>query len=354
MIRLDSTKIEVPLGTIKQRNYSCFQSCIIEDDKQREVKRTAELKPDVKAVGLNSVKVDYLNEVCVLQLSSKILYDDYAEGININNIEQVLHNVAATGIIEFWPSAFIEQGSIFQTDETHHTHIENVLKAWPEIMEGLTSVCVNTRYTPSEYNMKNNKGIVYSSDHKSKKNRLTMYAKYLDLSMGKNKPFMKMCANPMKVLNDARNVLRVEANNTSFQTIRERFMLPKGKPTLKDVLTAQGRPCVYYLNDIAKPKKNMQLELIMQSEYTGANFLRMEGVKTIIRAADYDENVVKAIMLSKFSASMFKDYWYGTKTIPSVHKTLITLEAQDRNQRPGALNNTLQNIIEQLNEDYAL
>lgn len=354
MIRLDSTKIEVPLGTIKQRNYSCFNEFQGTDDKGREIKHTVELKPDIKAVGLNGIKLDYLNEVCVLQLSSKILLDNYAEGINKNNIEQVLHNVASTGIIEFWPSAFIEQGSIFQTDETHHTHIENVLKAWPEIMEGLLSVCVNTRYTPSEYNMRNNKGIVYASDHKSKKNRLTMYAKFLDLSMGKNKPFMKACANPMKVLNDARHVLRVEGNNTSFATIRERFMLPKGKPTLNEVLTAPGRPCLHYLNDIAKPKKNMQLELIMQSEYTGANFLRMEGVKTIIRAADYDENLVKAIMLSKFSASMFKDYFYGTKTIPSIKNTITTLAAQDRNHRPGALNTTLQNIIEQLNEDYAL
>jgi len=356
MIRLDSTKIEVPLGTIKQRNYSCFQSCTIEDDKQREVKRTAELKPDIKAVGLKSVKVDYINDVCVLELSSKILYDDYAEGININNIEQALHNLAATGIIEFMPSAFIEQGSIFSTDETHHTHIEDVLKVWPETMQGLTCAVVNTRYKTDAYNVKGNKGIVYFSDHKTKKNRLTMYAKFLDLSMNKNKPFMKACKNPLKVLNDAKHVLRVEANNTSFKTIRERFMLPKGKPTLIDILTAQGRPCTHVLNDIAKPEKNVQLELIMQSEYTGRMFLQMEGVRSIIRAADYDEKVVKAILLSKCTSySQFKDYFYGKKhTIPSIQKAIAVMKAQDKKELPGALNTTLQNIITQLNDDYAL
>lgn len=354
MIRLDSTKIEVPIGTIKQRNYSCFQSCIIEDDKQREVKRTAELKPDVKVVGLNSLKLDYLNNLCLLQVSSKLLYDNYAEGINKNNIEQLLQNIAGTGIIEFEPYSFIEQGSILQTDETHHVHKENILKEWPSIMEALASACVNTRYTPAEYSTRNNKGIVYSTDHKSKKNRLIMYAKHVELSMGKNKPFLKMCANPLKVLEGAKDVLRIEANNTCFKTIRERFVLPKGKPTLAEVLTAQGRPCLHYLHDISKPKKNMQLEMIMQSEHINSSFFITEGIHTIIRAAEYDVNVIKAIVLSKCSSSMFKDYWYGTKTRPSMQSMIVTLAAQDKKQLPGTLNTTIQNIITQLENDYSL
>jgi hypothetical protein len=221
-------------------------------------------------------------------------------------------------------------------------------------MEALASACVNTKYTPAEYSTRNNKGIVYSTDHKSKKNRLIMYAKHVELSRGKNIPFLNMCANPLKVLEAAKDVLRIEANNTCWKTIRERFVLPKGKPTLAEVLTAQGRPCLHYLHDISKPKKNMQLEMIMQSEYTGRMFLQSEGVHSIIRAAEYDTNVVKAILLNKFSSSMFKDYWYGTKTIPSIKSTIIALAAQDKKQLPGTLNTTIQNIITQLEHDYSL
>lgn len=206
--------------------------------------------------------------------------------------------------------------------------------------------------------MQGNKGIAYSTDHKTKRNRLIMYSKYLDLKRKSNNHFLKACANPMKILNDAQHVLRVEANNTSFATIRERFMLPKGKPSLAEVLTAQGRPCLHYLNDMAKPKKNMQLELIMQSQYTDGEFLKMEGIASIIRAAEYDHNVVRSILLSKMSERNADSYWYtgtkGKQALPPIKDYITILAAQDKKQLPGALNNTLQNIIEQLNEDYAL
>jgi hypothetical protein len=356
MIRLDSCKIEAPIDSLLNYNASCFITNKPTNHEGIVIGNTATLSKQGKGeIGLNGCCIDYQNDKITLQLSSKILYDDYAKGININTIEQAIGNLSKTGIISLDTEAIINSASLYLTDETHHTFIDDLLNDWPNIVNGLSCACVNTRYTPTPYSTAGNKGIVYSTDHKSKKCRLIMYSKYIDLRMKKNGSFLRMCKNPMKVLNESKNTLRIEGNHTSFKTIRERFMLKPGIPKLYDVLTAKGQPCLYYLNEITQPKKNPQLELILKSEYRGRMFLENEGINTIIRAAEYDEAVIESIIRSKFSYASYKAYWYGRDKSKrsGIRNQIIALRAQDKQHEPGMLNPILQSIIKQLQDDYA-
>jgi hypothetical protein len=352
MIRLDSTKIKADISCIEGINTAFFNESNITDD-NAVLKQCKELKQG-SAVGLNNVRIDNINGTVEVLLSSKILYDHYAEGININTIEQAVDNINNTGIIQLNTEQFISTGVCLNTDETHPVKIDNLIPNWNDIATALACSIVNNKYGSTPYKRANNKGIVFSSDLASKKERLIMYCKMLDLNASKNKDFLKACSNPIQVLNDSKNVLRVESNNTSFNTIRQRFNLRPGAPLFHEVLTATGQPCLHYLNDITNPKKNRQLELIMQSEYTGRMFLEHEGINTIIRAAEYDEHAIKLVLESKFSYASFKAYWYGREGRPGIKQQIINLRAQDNRQQPGALNPIMIDIVKQLQTDYAI
>lgn len=355
MIRLDSTKIKADIRCIEGLNMAYFNDSNISDE-TAVLKQCKELKKDT-AIGLNNIKIDELNGTAEFLISSKILADDYAAGINKNNIERIADTINKTGIIKIDIEHLISTGVCLNTDETHHINIEDLINNWKDTSTALSCSIVNKKYASMSYRAANNKGIVFSSNLTSKKERLIMYCKNVELQIARNKNFLKTCSNPARVLNEAKNILRIEANNSSFKTIRERFGLRPGAPMIADVLTATGKPCLHYLNDITQPKKNEQLELIMQSEYTGRLFLEQEGLNTIIRACNYDIHAVRLIIESKFTPANFQKYWYGRNNSnrPGIEKQIYNLIAQD-NKQPiaGNMNPVIQNIIKQLEHDYSI
>jgi len=352
MIRLDSTKIKADISCIEDFNPAYFNDSQTIND-TAIIRQCKELKK-AACVGLGNIKIDEINGTAEFLLSSKILYDDYSEGINKNTISQAVKNINDTGIVKLNFSSFIDSAICLNTDETHTATIDNLIVNWKDISTALSCSIVNSKYSSKPYKQLMNKGIVFTSDLSSKKERLIMYCKLLDLQKAGNRQFIKALLNPTKVLNDSKNHLRIEGNNTSFKTIRERFNLSKGSPMLADILTATGQPLIHYINDITNQKKNMQLELILQSEYTGRMFLEVEGISNILRACNYDIHTARQVIASKFTPANFEKYWYGRKNRPGIATILPKIIAQDNNQLPGTLNPIMKTIINQLEYDYAI
>ena len=349
MIRLDSTHIELPLYGVHSFTRESFTLETSETLPGVFIKDRHELRKDIHAVGINNIALDQINETAKFRISAKLLHDDYFDGINIHNIERVVHSINQSGIIRVCPDIFINEGRVFNVDETHNVDMGQVLtENWQGISSELAVSVLNPKFQPNVNNTRRNQGITFKGNQTSQKNRLIMYNKALELKKAGNRLFMASLKRPMLLLERAQHQLRCELNMTDFKFIRDRFNVDSLK--LADILTASGQPIVDMMDKITMPGTMNQLELILKSEYTGWDFFMMHGIENIIRLAEYDETKIKAVVKSKFSESNFRWVWYGRDDSKGVKKLIYELKHRDMNiTRPKVVNHIRTELI----NDYA-
>jgi hypothetical protein len=170
-----------------------------------------------------------------------------------------------------------------------------------------------------------------------------MYRKYLDLSAStdkkgiSNKLFFQNVSHPIKFLESTRNILRVEQNHTSLNSIRTRLKI--NSTSIFDVLNNGTNPNGIMLDKITQPHRQNQL-LMLFTEYDSENYkiqdiIDLEGMKNIIRMANYDEKIIKQLIKKYTSESMFRYYWYGGKASIKPFRPLIhELRLKDANKDP--------------------
>lgn len=290
MIRLDSTKIGLPIDVMRSYDKSLF----FEDIKKRDgVELSRKWKVDNVKAGLKSIEVNEGKNEVIIEASAKILLDDYYDGITINNIERVFDEVNNTGLIELDVNKSIDDGKIYRTDATDNLEIkENAGKYIDAI--GIVSG-VNGKYKTTSYKqVSKNEGIVMNADFKTFKERLIFYKKGAELLKSYNKAFFSELdkkGSAGKVLEQFKNTLRCESNNTTFEKIRQRFGVTE--MNLIDILESSKRVNYDLFQKITSPI--VQLDLFSDI-YDGLPFYKIEkieGRKAIIEKLNYDINLIK-------------------------------------------------------------
>lgn len=260
MITLDSIKIHAPSDVIKNRNTGVFRldyGCSEDDGQVQKNKLIA----NGNIHGFKRVEIDNIKNEVQIEMSAKILGDDYFKLINLNTIEQAFDRINNTGIIEI-DKKQIDQFSVHSVDCTKNLKGSNPPKI---ILDNLALLPQNTKYSRAPYrgtgDNKHKTGLVWTGKQKSFKERLLVYDKHTELNT--ERKFIKSVNNPMAVLNQFHNITRVECAFTNYARIREFFGV--SDQNLLRLLGSDQNPNFRVYRRI-KGNGNIQLELFTYPE----------------------------------------------------------------------------------------
>lgn len=158
--------------------------------------------------GINKL---YINETfgkIKVNVSSKILKDNYVNGISIDTLDQLLYELNNTGI-EL-------HKDFINTCEVNKTDVKNDLKLTNEI-DGYINT-LNQLIAPKFIKTKYDTGIVFNEKIKAQPIRLTGYSKEYELKQ--NKIFYKELPHLVKLFDD---VLRIESRLSTKATVNKYF-----------------------------------------------------------------------------------------------------------------------------------
>ena len=290
MIRLDSIKIHAPADVLKDRNIDFFRFDRGGAEADGKVQKD-KLIAYGGIVGLKSIQIDNVKQDLQIELSAKILGDDYFNLININTIEQVFDTINRTGIIEI-DKADIPLFSLHSADCTKN--IKGRYKP-NEYMDNLNLMPQNTKYQKTAYRgtgeNKHKTGIVFAGKQKTFKERMIVYDKREELK--KEKQFLKSVSRPLVTLNQFMNVTRVECSFTSYQRIREFFGTDLN---LINVLQSDKNPAFKVYSRI-KGNANIQLELFNYPEtMSWHQLVTFYGGRQICIDCNSDLSVIKDLI----------------------------------------------------------
>jgi len=291
-------------------------------------------------VGVSGITIDNMRQCAKINTSAKILGENYLDGINKNTYNQFIDSINQLGIVELDKNKVFEQGIFHNIDTTNNVDMSSLYdldKDWTNILGYLEVAKLNNKFDVDPYQTKYNQGIVYKGNQKTDKNRLTMYRKYLDLKKADNKHFLKSISNPIAFLNSTKNILRVEGNHTSHRAIKTRMKIETIR--VGDVLTNGTNYNPYMLDKITQPHRQNQLLMVFNdynpNEHQIQDVIQLEGIKNIIRMANYCEHTLKQFVKMYTTDSMFRWWWYGGKKSVTPFRPLIDeLKKKDANKDP--------------------
>lgn len=182
-----------------------------------------------------------------------------------------------------------------------------------------------------------------------------MYGKYIELTTPKNKDFLSSCKNPLLILNNSKNILRVESNQTSHKAIKDRFKT--NTTSVKDVLNSVSMPNIYMLDKVTQPNQTNQMQLIFdryeQGKHKFDDIAYNEGVQNIIRMFNYDEIQLKQFILFFESSKNFEHIWYGRGKKIGIKKMISQMKLSDHLNNPQN-NPILDHIRQSIINDYKI
>ena len=317
MISIDSNKILLPFDCLDAFNPDAF------DNSTR--KRKGQILQDKYTVkspipGLKSIEVNPGANKVIIETSAKILKDNYLQGLNLNTLEQYTDTINSTGLVHI-KRANIDQAKILAVDTTQNI-AWNERTSFSDLIHSIQLCSVNPKYSNDLFNTRNNQGLVFTGNQTSIKCRMTIYNKYIELIAKKeNKLFLESCNNPNKLLDQAKGIIRVEQNNTSFASIRSRLKVADNN--IVSVLNSNENPNFKLFESITSLHSLEQLELFERyrnKDMTIGEIVRMEGMRNIIEKCNYDK-----ILLKEFLKSLSDkwDAWYYDRNGKPGFKTVL-------------------------------
>lgn len=301
MAKLDSVKIKAPETTITNLYLDVF-------DREKKVSSDGEIIKDryilnknktLNTVGIKAIEVNRTSQEILLELSAKVLKDQYYKLINENTIEECLGNVNQSNAIKLNVNNFIDSAEVLRCDVTTNLQITKNINDYLNILNCLRQ---NNRYRVDQH-----KGsIVFTHTGKTVRKRMTFYDKYRELNEHKNKEFVELI-KPATVT-QFKNVLRCEQNISKHKDIRDRLGIKN--ITLGEVLRSKVNANFDLFSEIRDT--NGQLELF-SNRYEGMRLSEMEkrlGRENIIKQCNYDIQLIKQFLSFKLSNGNKDLYYY--------------------------------------------
>jgi hypothetical protein len=306
MLRLDSNKIQFPISCLDHIDKTLFIDDIANKSGQCIKDK---LYISAPCPGLKKIEINYLTENVILDMSAKILKDDYLKSISINNISQVLDNINSLGLIKMNSNKVIDEGTFMNIDIT-----QNI--AWTDtkisdLCKSIQIASINPKVEAQLYNTKFNSGVTLIEQLKTKKVRLIMYDKNIELQLSKNKDFFKSCNSPSSVLNQSKNILRCETNNTEFKTIQKRLKIDDLK--ILSVLNSNINANYNLFNHLLSSPSSEQIELFNKYDEDESinHIIKTEGMRTIIIQCGYDSKLIKSFIQKYCGTTSAHYHWKG-------------------------------------------
>jgi len=307
----DTTLLSIPNDCIEHFNKDKFNIISVNN----EVIKIS-LKPSINKIGLN--KIDAKNENTIVQISAKILEENYCKGINLNTIEQAIFNINETGLIQINFNQFMESAEVLKIDVTTNLKLDKDLKLY---LNDLQYLSLNSKYNSIPY--KNN-GISFLAKAKSNNERQSFYIKINEIL--KDKRLSK--AYRIHYYNDFKDVLRCESNLKSKKAIIS--CLKINSNAIAAVLKSKEN---YNSTLYHKIKNGFKLDALPMVQHQNINQnITLIGIRTIIEQCGCDWNVVKVYLKN------FKRNSYQTSKFKKVLEQMQLEKMEKENKNFDLLN----------------
>jgi hypothetical protein len=232
--------------------------------------------------GLNRISIDKLSNTTTIEVSAKILKQNYIEGINKNTLNEVIDNINSHNIVKFNSNNLIDKATILRMDVTDNVKIKLLDRS--VLYKTLSTIPLPKIIQTTLNNTKQNLGVTWKGTQTSLKDRMIAYDKAIQLKF-KDKSLHKTdyCN---KVMNDFKDVVRFEQNIVTLEAIRGYYKTNN----LKDVLISDVK--ANYLKFDKMTRNNKEL-VLFDDEFYGMNFKQIRnrlGDERIIDMHNFDWN----------------------------------------------------------------
>jgi hypothetical protein len=319
MQTLDSTKFIIPIDALNSIDESKFLDNALIDHENDALSVVKVLRRDNKVPGIKNVRV-INGETIELEASAKVLSDNYLQGININTIPQLLESCSKVGL-HLKTNDAIELGSIVSCDIT--TGVYMCDKEFSIYKVGMGIAMIHPKIGVIPYTKKGNNGIEFRGEWSTKKVRLINYSKEEEMrpTMA-NKAFLSTCSNPQMVLDQFKDLRRIEMNLRSCNELKKHVGIEyKGKPKILDVLCSNKKVAYNLLN------KYMHLDLKILNtidKYKDMSIkeqAKMMGMIAICERFNFDERIIIDYLKLKEGRNWVQ-HWHGRGRAPGFRHIL--------------------------------
>jgi hypothetical protein len=221
MITLDSISLLIPLEAIIAKN---FYGDVIERERDGNIVESVEYKVVEGIEGLKYIEFNRLNGTMKIQLSAKLLEEDYYRLISIETIEIVFYKINYYGLVKLNTTKAIETALLLNCDFTKNLKVDKVSSYIFDIYRA--SEKISKDWFVKLY--KKNTSIEFEQKRKRNRIRAIMYDKHKEMMKE-----MKRRKNEYNLgVEKFKNVLRFEVNTKTLQNIRELAGLEDKEDTL--------------------------------------------------------------------------------------------------------------------------
>ena len=294
MANLDSIKILAPLSSIDNYNKQIYIDKLESDSDSVATSQKTVLRYS-NTVGLKSISIDRIKESVVVEMSAKVLLNDYSRGLNIDTIETAISNINNGNEIMF-NSTFLDSAELLRLDVTDNI---KPIGYTDKFYSSLSTIPIAKKYHVDLYNRKNNLGIVFKGNQKTIRDRMIIYDKCTEIA--NDKTFGKF-VNTHKILNDFKGVARIESNHSQFKQLNKFF----GSRNLIDVLSSELKLNHDIFSRITARAESIELSLFNEFEGMEWNkILKHLGYKGIFEMFDYNYQIIQ-LFITRYNPNNYR------------------------------------------------
>lgn len=294
-MKIDSLKVRFPMSCVQDFSPAAYET--IETNSVQYAEPEIKYRLNVKKpLGIKDISFNQTKGFAILEMSAKVLKENYFKLIDCNTIQNAFDNVNASGLIRINTTDAIEQSQVLKCDVTSDLAVSNI----PHYLGSLSAYQLNQRYECKRFPT----SIAFARKVKTKSlmEYQKFYCKHSEIK--RDTELLKFVP-----VSKAKNILRCESRLATFQQMRNAFS--SLDLSLTGILNNNANPNLRTFNRITQ-------ELDEQDYFNIQNFKELIGMKgnysfrdvqkeiamfSILKMCNYDIELVKVFLATNSTSN---------------------------------------------------
>lgn len=256
----------------------------------------------------------------IIEVSAKVLKENYIELINLDTIQQVSDRINATGVIHLHVTDLLELSEVLRCDYCSNLKADKDLQRY---LDYLAFIQIPNYRTDTYKRYSQTQSVIYKDRLKTSKDRLICYNKLDELKKASSK------FDGLKT-SDFNGMLRIERNVTDLKTLRKITGKTNG---LTDCLTVSKLPNIELLRKIVMARTNKNKVINNNNYLLNCSFeylIEQYNSDLHLIYEDLKRNMHRSTAYRKFEElKEYAKHRKGTDCTDELLKALKTLENEN-------------------------
>ena len=262
--------------------------------------------------GLGNIRYSEVAHACDVEFSSKLLLDQYPEGIHAGTFDRVAEVINSTGVLTVCPLGLAE-ATVTRADVA--VNLDLGYTRLPEFFQALRVLDVNTKY---KFDTSHKTTVNIASRNRKASEKMRIYGKRDELTRAKNREFIRAAGSG--VFKRLEGVMRFEREANSFKALRQCVepdntdKFDGNRVKLWGLLQSKLNPVADMFDSVAIPGNAFQLfddiEALREAGYSAQQTVSHLGRIHIARqCGTLDELKAAAEKLAPTRSAVYR--WFG-------------------------------------------